>query len=187
VAGSYSKNTALVQRFGKALWQLATAQNQADIIDAELRQLAASLAASPDLQSLIQSPLFRREQQQRALDTILATANASPLLRQFIGTLAMAKRLPLLPEIAADFSRRLSESRGEIIAELRSAHPLSADQERGLQRQLGAMLGDKKIILQTQIDPSLLGGLSVRIGSQLWDASLRSKLNGLQLVLQQAA
>ncbi len=185
VAGNYSKNSALTDRFVRALLPLAAGQEQA--IAGELAQLKVAIEQSADLRRLIFSPLFLRAQQKAAMLAVLEDAKASKLLLQFIGTLADAKRLALLPEIADGFAAALSAMRGEVVAELRTAHALSAEQEQNIIRQLASNLGGKKIILRTQIDPSLLGGLSVRIGSQLWDASLRSKLNGLKLVLSNAA
>lgn len=185
MAGSYSKNAALVDRFVRALLPLAAGQENA--VATELAQLKTAIAESPDLHRLLHSPLFSRAQQHAGLGAVLRAANASPLLLQFVGTLAAARRLNLLPEIAVAFTDALSATRGEVVAELRSAQPLSAEQEQLVIRQLSAQMTGKKIMLRTQVDPSLLGGLSVRIGSQLWDASLRSKLNGLKLVLNNAA
>ncbi len=187
MAGQYSANTELVSRFCSALLDLASQQQAIDTIQKELQQLGAAIGQNPELQTLVQSPLFRPEQKTAAIMEILKKSGASKLLTDFVGTVASNSRLNLLPEIIDLFSERLMELRGEIRAEVVSARALDAGQLQQLQGQIGQMFAGKKVVLATKVDPAILGGIAVRVGSTMIDSSLRTKLDGLGLALKGAA
>jgi F-type H+-transporting ATPase subunit delta len=145
--------------------------------------MSAMLAASDDLRRLIRSPVLSRAEQGNAIAAIADQAQLSPLMRNFLGLLAANRRLFAFPEIAAAFLADLAARRGEIAAHVVSAEPLSAQQQETLREALRKSAG-AKIAIDLRVDPSLLGGLVVRLGSRMVDASLKSKLNRLQLAMK---
>ncbi len=187
MAGIYSVNAQLVNRFCKALLDLAIQNNAVDTIQQELQQLGAAIEQSPELKTLITTPILRREQKLNAIVEILKKSGASGLLVNFAGTLANNNRLNLLPEIVTTFAEKLAEMRGEVSAEVISARPLEQAQMQQLQTELSKMFAGKKIVVTPKVDPNLLGGVAVRVGSMMIDGSLRTKFEGLSLALKGAA
>jgi F-type H+-transporting ATPase subunit delta len=169
-----------------ALFELALEQSALDVVAGDLHGLRAMLAESADLERLIRSPVLTRQEQGRALSALGERAGFAPLTRQFLGLLAHKRRLFALPQVIEAYDTMLAEHRGEVGAEVVSAVPLSAEQLESLQRQLAAAVG-QTVTLSTAVEPSLLGGLIVRVGSRMMDASIRTKLHQLELALKGAA
>lgn len=169
-----------------ALFELADEQNALDLAAGDLEGLKSLLGESPELKRLIRSPVLSREEQARALKAVAERAGFSDLTQRFLGLLAHQRRLFALPEIIGAFEAMLAEHRGEVGAELISAVPLSEEQIAAVREQLGKAIG-QKVRLTAAVDPDLLGGLIVRVGSRMIDASLRTKLHQLELAMRGAA
>lgn len=176
-------STGLAERYANALFELAETDKALDQVAAELQQLRELIEGSPDLARLIRSPVIGRGDQARAIDAVLAQAGASGLIRRFIGVVAQNRRLFVLPDIIAAFAKRLAERRGETPAEVASAKPLSAQQLAQVTAALRKAVGTN-VSLATRVDPSLLGGLVVRVGSRMVDSSLKTKLLRLSLAIK---
>jgi F-type H+-transporting ATPase subunit delta len=173
-------------RYALALFELARDGDVLDTVATDLGTFRAMLDESADLRRLIRSPIVSREDQGRALATLGERAGFSKLTNQFLGLLAEHRRLFALPEIITAYGAMLAEHKGEVGAELASAVALSEEQIATLKEQLSAAVG-KKITLSARVDPGLLGGLVVRVGSRMLDASLRTKLRQLELAMKGAA
>jgi F-type H+-transporting ATPase subunit delta len=178
--------SGLAGRYAVALFELAEEQSALDVVAGDLHSLREMLAESADLARLIRSPVLSREEQARALNALGARAGFAPLTQQFLGLLAHKRRLFALPQVIEAYDAMLAEHRGEVGAEAVSAVPLSPEQLESVQRQLAAAVG-QTVKLSTAVDPSLLGGLIVRVGSRMIDASIRTKLHQLELALKGAA
>ena len=178
--------SGLAGRYAVALFELAQEQDALDAVASDLHALRDLLDGSADLARLIRSPVLSREEQARAVTAVGERAGFAPLTLQFLGLLAHKRRLFALPDVIEAYDAMLSEHRGEVGAEVVSAVPLSADQLESVERQLAAAAG-QTVKLSTTVDPSLLGGLVVRVGSRMIDASIRTKLRQLELVLKGAA
>jgi len=178
--------SGLAGRYAAALFELAEDREALDAVAGDLGNLRAVLDESGDLRRLIRSPVLSREDQGRAITALAERAGFHELTRQFLGLLAHKRRLFVLPEIIAVYRAMLGRHKGEVSAELVSAVPLSEAQARTVQEQLSAALG-QTVTLARAIDPGLLGGLVVRVGSRMIDASLRSKLHRLELAMKGAA
>jgi F-type H+-transporting ATPase subunit delta len=178
--------SGLAGRYAVALFELARDQDALDVVAGDLEGLRALLGESADLTRLIKSPVLSREDQERAMGAVAARAGFHDLTRRFLGLLAQKRRLFALPEIIDGYIALLAEHRGEVGAELVSAVPLSEEQVAAVRAQLAAWAG-KEVRLVTSVDPALLGGLIVRIGSRMIDASLRTKLHQLELAMKGAA
>jgi F-type H+-transporting ATPase subunit delta len=176
----------LAGRYAVALFELAQEQDALDAVAGDLHTLRDLLEGSADLERLIRSPVLSRDEQARAITAVGERAGFAPLTLQFLGLLAHKRRLFALPDVIAAYDAMLSEHRGEVGAEVLSAVPLSAEQLESVKRQLSAAVG-QTVKLATTVDPSLLGGLIVRVGSRMIDASIRTKLHQLELALKGAA
>jgi F-type H+-transporting ATPase subunit delta len=178
--------SGLAGRYAVALFELAQEQDALDAVAGDLHTLRDLLAGSADLERLIRSPVLSREEQARAITAVGERAGFAPLTLKFLGLLAHKRRLFALPDVIAAYDAMLAEHRGEVGAEVVSAVPLSPEQLESVERQLTAAVG-QTVKLSTAVDPNLLGGLVVRVGSRMIDASIRTKLHQLELALKGAA
>jgi F-type H+-transporting ATPase subunit delta len=178
--------SGLAGRYAAALFELADEGDTLDAVAGDLGNLRSLLGESADLGRLIRSPVLSREEQGRAITAVAERAGFHELTVRFLGLLAQKRRLFVLPEIIAAYETMLAHQKGEVSAELVSAVALSDDQARAVQEQLSAALG-QSVTLARAVDPSLLGGLVVRVGSRMIDASLRTKLQRLELAMKGAA
>lgn len=172
-------------RYATALFDLAGEAGARDAVEADLTALRRLIGESADLSLLVKSPLFSREDQAKAMDAVLVKAGAHKLTRNFVGLVARNRRLFALADMARAFGRLQAEARGESSAHVTSAHPLSKAQLAALAERLKASLG-KNVDLETKVDPDLIGGLVVRVGSRLIDTSIRTKLGNLQITMREA-
>ncbi len=176
--------TASLQgRYASALFDLAREQNAIPAVESDLATLGAALAGSADLAELIHNPEVSRSNAVKAIDAVAGVLSLSPLTRNFLGVLAGNRRLGALPKIVAAFAAIAAAYRGEVTAEVTSAHPLTDDQLAALAAKLQAREG-RAVKLSASVDPELLGGLVVRIGSQQIDSSIRTRLNSLALAMK---
>jgi len=169
---------SLAGRYAMALFELARDERQLEAVGASLGALKRALADSDDLRTLMTSPLVGREESSR---TVAATADAmglDPLTRNFVGVLARNRRLSQLSSVIRAFDMLAAHHRGEVTAEVVSAHPLSDDQVAALKANLKAQTGSD-IVVDLSVDPAILGGLVVKVGSRMIDGSIRTKLNTL--------
>lgn len=171
--------TASLQgRYASALFELACDNGADASVEADLEALGAALSGSADLAALIRNPQIGREAAARAMDGVAGVLGLGSITRNFLGVLSANGRLAVLPDIIRAFAAIAAAQRGEVTAEVTSAHPLSDDQLHALALKLNAREG-KFIKIKATVDPEILGGLVVRIGSQQIDGSIRTRLNTL--------
>ncbi len=175
--------TGLTGRYATALYELADEAKALDQVDTDLKALKAAINASEDLRRLISSPLVPRDQQAKAMLALVAKIGVNDITRRFVGLVARNRRLFRLPGIIDGFAALLAGARGEVTAEVTSARPLSAAQSEAVSTALRAAVGQKVTVAQ-HVDAKLLGGLKIKVGSRLVDASLASKLQRLQLAMK---
>lgn len=165
-------------RYATALFGLAEQQGALTAVESSLRTLSAAIAESDDLAALVKSPLIGRDAAGRALGALVPVLDLDPLTANFLGVLAQNRRLGDLPAIIRAFRDLAARSRGETSAEVVSAHPLDDSQVDALRQQLRHRVG-REVAIDLKVDPTLLGGLIVRIGSQMIDSSIKTRLNTL--------
>lgn len=183
MASETSLASGLAGRYATALYELADEQRQLDAVAADLAKLKAMIDDSADLRRLVSSPLISRDQQAKAMASLIARAGVSDLTRRFVGMVARNRRLFSLRSIIDVFTQILAARRGELTAEVTSAKKLSPAQVEAINAALRGAAG-RKVMIDLKVDPKLLGGLRVKVGSRLVDASLASKLQRLQLVMK---
>lgn len=172
-------------RYAVALFELAEADGALGEVENDLSALASLIQSSDDMKRFIRSPLYKSDERARAMNAIMEKAGVSPLTKNFVGVAIKNRRLFALPDMAKVFAVLMARKRGEISADVASAHPLSDSQVSELKAALKAAMG-KDVAITTSVDAGLLGGLIVKMGSRMIDASLRTKLNKLKFAMKEA-
>lgn len=169
---------SLAGRYASALYELANEQGFVAAVESDLEKLAAAVRESDDLAALIRNPQIGRDAAARAVDAVANLLGLSPLTKNFLGVLASNRRLSALPDVVRAFLAIAAAMRGEVTAEVTTAHPLDDSQLAQLTEKLAAREG-KAVKVKASVNPEILGGLVVRIGSQMIDSSIRTRLNSL--------
>ena len=169
---------SLAGRYASALFELAEQHKQLEIVEASLAKLKAALSESAEFRALTTSPLVGREEAKEAVKAVADSLGIDPMTANFLGVLAENRRLAQLGAAIRAFNTIAAQHRGEANAEIASAHPLTDDQVAALKAKLRSLAG-RDVNVEMTVDPSLLGGLVVRMGSRMIDGSLRTKLNTL--------
>ncbi len=184
MAKTSSPISAVAERYASSLFELALEAKSVASVEAALSSFEAMLAGSADLKRLIESPVFAAEEQERAISAILGKAGIDGLAGSFLRVVARNRRLFAVPGMIDAFRRIAAEHRGEVSAEVTAAHALTAAQQAELKAALKGVAG-KDVVINVTVDPSLLGGLVVKMGSRQIDTSLKTKLNSLKLALKE--
>lgn len=169
---------SLAGRYATALFDLARESNAIAAVEKSLGTLNSALAESDDLRTLTTSPLLSRTDGAKGVAAAAKVLKLDALTAKFLGVLADNRRLDKIADIVRAFSALAAEHRGETTAEVVSAHPLTTAQVSALKTQLKARVG-REVSLDLSVDPALLGGLVVKIGSQMIDSSIKTRLNTL--------
>jgi F-type H+-transporting ATPase subunit delta len=175
--------SALAERYAAALFEIADERRALDVVANDLRQLRAMLAASVDLVRLVRSPILSRLDQARAVGAIAQHAELSPLVRDFLAVVARNRRLFAVPAMIEAYLAMLAARRGEVTAEVVAAQPLTEAQLALLGEQLRRTVG-RRVTVDARVDKRLIGGIIVRVGSRMVDASVESKLRRMQLAMR---
>lgn len=173
------------QRYARALFDLAEETGAVAAVEADLVALKGMYEESADLRRLLATPTFSSEAKGEGLSALAAKAGFSAVTRKFLGLLAVNRRADAVIDVANAFRRISADKRGAVSAEVVTALPLTAAQSKGVAAALRQALG-KDPEISTRVDPAILGGLKVRVGSRLFDASLKSKLDSLKFALKRA-
>jgi len=178
VEASGGIQASLGGRYATALFELARDSRTVAAVEASLATIRQALADSPEFRALTTSPLIGRADAGRGIAAAARAMKLDKLTVDFLGVLAHNRRLGQLPAIIRAFRGLAAQWRGETTAEVTSAHPLSTAQVDALKQQLRQRIG-REVAVELNVDPALLGGLVVRIGSQMIDSSIRTRLHSL--------
>jgi F-type H+-transporting ATPase subunit delta len=184
VADTSHPVSGVAERYASSLFELALSENAVEQVTADLDRFQAMLDESEDLRRFIASPVFSSEDQMKAIIALSAKAGISGYFANFLKVVAKHRRLFALPGMIRAFRIIAAEQRGEITAEVTSAHALTQAQEDELKAALKSVTG-KNVTAAVTVDPSILGGLIVKVGSRQIDTSLRTKLSTLKLALKE--
>ncbi len=177
----------LAGRYASALYALASDAGKLDSIVADLTDLAALISDNEELKLLVGSPAIPWTEQMGAITAILEKADADALTVKFVGTVAGNGRLYFMDRIITSFLDEHARRRGEISAEVISAVALDEARAAAVEKVVGSLAGSDKLFLSMRVDPILIGGLVVRIGSRMIDTSIRTKLNRLETAMKGVA
>ena len=184
VADTSQLVSGVAERYASSLFDLAQEAGSADSVGADLDRFQALIDESADLKRLIVSPVFSAEDQTKAIAAVVAKAGIAGLVANFLKVVASNRRLFAVPGMIKAYRAIVARARGEITADVTSAHALTAAQETELKAALKGVTG-KDVAIAVTVDPSILGGLIVKVGSRQIDTSLRTKLSTLKLALKE--
>lgn len=176
--------SGVAERYAGSLFELARESKSVEGVEKDLSRVEALIAGSDDLKRLIASPVFSAEDQFKAISAIADKAGITGLVGNFLRVVARNRRLFAVPGMIAAYRRIAAERRGEVAAEVTAAHALSAEQKKELAAALKQVAG-KDVAVAVTVDPAILGGLVVKLGSRQIDTSLKTKLNSLKLALKE--
>jgi F-type H+-transporting ATPase subunit delta len=183
LASEATGNTGLAERYAAALFDLADERRALDAVAGDLRELRAMVQGSGDLVRLLRSPVLSRDEQGKAIAALAEHAGLSPLTRDFLGVVARNRRLFAVTAMIEAYLKKLAERRGEVTAEVTVAQPLTEARQAALTEQLRRAVG-ARVAVDIRVDPALLGGMIVKVGSRMVDASLNSRLQRLRLAMK---
>ena len=176
-------NSGIAVRYATAIFELAQEEKSVEALERDFASLKAMIDESPELARLVRAPVFPREDQAKGLNGVLHRMEAAPLTRRFVLMLASKRRLFVLADAMRAFEQMVAKLRGEVSASVTSARPLNDAEVSQLKQILKSKLG-RDARLEAKVDPTLLGGLVVKVGSRMIDSSLRTKLNGIRAAMR---
>lgn len=185
-SGTTSTGGGLADRYAAALYAQAEDTDALDDTVAQMEALGRLMDESADFRRLLASPLIDVTQARAAATAVLQGQGFGRLVQNFVGVVANNRRLGALRQIVAAFAALVAQKRGVVVAHVTSAHPLTRVQRERLRARL-IEAGYGSVNIQDTVDPSLLGGLVVRIGARLYDTSLKARLQRLQYAMKGAA
>jgi F-type H+-transporting ATPase subunit delta len=186
VAGEDQIISGVAGRYAGALFELALEEKAVDAVKKDLEQFDAMIAESADLNRLVRSPVFGVDEQLKALDAILAKAGISGIAANFLRVITTNRRLFAVRSIVKAYRALAARHKGEVAAQLTVAEKLSDANLDAIKSALKNVTGGKDIDLDVDVDPALIGGLIVKIGSRMIDSSLRTKLNAIKFAMKEA-
>ena len=186
VAGEGANLSGMAGRYATALFELALDDNALDAVRADLDRFDAAVAQSADLARLVRSPVFSAKEQVRALTAVLELIGLRGLSAQFLLTIASNRRLSAVRDIIRAYRQLVARHRGEVAAQVTLAQPPSERHLAALKEALDSVTG-KHVQVDVKVDPAIIGGLVVKLGSRMVDSSLRTKLNALKHAMKEAS
>ena len=185
MAGEEHFVSGVAGRYATALFDLAREANSIDAVQADLQRFDGLIAESADLARLVRSPVFSADEQLSALSAVLERAGIGGLAAQFIKLVTKNRRLFAVADMVRGFRNLVAQHRGEVTAEVTVAEDIKDDHVAALRNALKAVSG-KEVDLKIKVDPAIIGGLVVKLGSRMVDSSLRTKLNSIKHAMKEA-
>jgi F-type H+-transporting ATPase subunit delta len=186
VAGKDPIISGMAGRYGNALFELALDNKAVDAVKADLDRFDAMIADSSDLNRLVRSPVFDADSQLRALAAILDQAGIKGLAANFLRVITTNRRLFAVRDMIRAYRALVARHKGEVTAEVTVAEPLSDKHLDALKDALKSVTGGKDIDFDVKVEPAIIGGLIVKVGSRMVDSSLRTKLNAIKIAMKEA-
>ncbi|MCC6887931.1 MAG: F0F1 ATP synthase subunit delta [Hyphomicrobiales bacterium] len=185
MTGEDATVSGVAGRYATALFELARDANVVDAVKGDLDAFASMVDSNPDLNRLVRSPVFTSEEQAKALDALLGRAGITGIAANFLKVVAANRRLFSVREMVRNYNALAARHKGEIRAEVTAADKLSAARLAEIKSALSSATG-KDVQVDVTVDPSIIGGLIVKLGSRMVDSSLRTKLNAIRFAMKEA-
>lgn len=186
VAGEDHPVSGMAGRYAGALFELALEEKATDTVRQELDQFDALIAESSDLNRLVRSPVFGADEQLKALSAILSKAGLTGITANFLRVITTNRRLFAVRDMIRAYRALVAKNKGEVVAQVTVAEPLNDQNKEALKGALKSVTGGKDIDMDVTIDPAIIGGLVVKVGSRMVDTSLRTKLNSIKIAMKEA-
>ena len=186
MAGEDPIVSGMAGRYATALFELSLETKAVDAVKKDLEQFDALIDGNPDLARLVRSPVFGADEQLRALSAILDRAGIKGMAANFLRVITTNRRLFAVRGMIRDFRMLVARHRGEVTAEVTVAEQLNDKNVDALKSALKSVTGGKDIDLEVKVEPAIIGGLIVKVGSRMIDSSLRTKLNAIKFAMKEA-
>jgi len=186
VAGEEPIVSGMAGRYAQALFELALEEKATDAVKKDLESFDALIADNPDLARLVRSPVFGADEQLAALTAILDKAGIKGLAANFLRVITANRRLFAVRDMIRAYRGLVARNKGEVTAQVTVAEKLSDTNLGALKDALKSVTGGKDIDFEVKIDPAIIGGLIVKVGSRMIDSSLRTKLNAIKFAMKEA-
>lgn len=186
VAGEDPITSGMAGRYAHALFELARDEKAIDAVKQDLETFDAMMGASPDLSRLVRSPVFDADVQLKALSAILDRAEIKGLAANFLRVITTNRRLFAVRDMIRAYRALVARHRGEVVAQVTVAEEMNDRHMEALKSALKSVTGGKDIDLELTVDPAIIGGLVVKVGSRMVDTSLRTKLNAIKIAMKEA-
>jgi len=186
VAGKEPIISGMAGRYASALFELALENKAVDAVRKDLDQFDALIAGSADLNRLVRSPVFDADEQLKALSAILARAGIEGLAANFVRVITTNRRLFAVRDMIRGYRALVARHKGEVVAQVTVAEKLNDKNLDALKSALKSVTGGKDIDLDVKVEPAIIGGLIVKVGSRMVDSSLRTKLNAIKFAMKEA-
>jgi F-type H+-transporting ATPase subunit delta len=186
VAGEEHLVSGMAGRYAGALFELALEEKATDAVKQDLEKFDALIAESSDLNRLVRSPVFGADEQLKALSAILAKAGLNAITVNFLRVITTNRRLFAVRDMIRAYRALVAQHKGEVVAQITVAEPLNDANKEALKGALKSVTGGKDIDMDVKIDPAIIGGLIVKVGSRMVDTSLRTKLNSIKIAMKEA-
>ena len=186
MAGDEPRISGMAGRYASALFELAREEKAVDAVKADLDRFDALIAANPDLNRLVRSPVFGADEQLKALSAVLDKADIKSLAANFLRVITTNRRLFAARDMIRAFHALVARWKGEVTADVTVAETLNDTNLDALKGALKSVTGGKDIDLNVRVDPGIIGGLIVKVGSRMVDSSLRTKLNAIKFAMKEA-
>jgi F-type H+-transporting ATPase subunit delta len=178
--------SGMAGRYATALFELARDNKAVDAVKKDLDQFDALVSGSADLNRLVRSPVFGVDEQLKALSAILAKAGITGLAANFLRVITTNRRLFAVRDMIRAYRALVARHKGEVTAQVTVAEQLNDKNLDALKSALKSVTGGKDIDLEVKVDPAIIGGLIVKVGSRMVDSSLRTKLNSIKIAMKEA-
>jgi len=186
VAGEDPIISGMAGRYATALFELALDNKAVDDVKKDLDQFDTLVAQSADLTRLVRSPAFDADEQLKALSAILVRAGITGLTANFLRVITTNRRLFAVRDMIRAYRILIARHKGEMVAQVTVAEKLSDTSLEALKSALKSVTGSRDVDLEIKVDPAIIGGLIVKVGSRMVDSSLRTKLNSIKLAMKEA-
>jgi F-type H+-transporting ATPase subunit delta len=186
VAGQDPIISGMAGRYATALFELALEEKAVDVVKADLEKFDAMVRDSTDLTRLVRSPVFGADEQSAALAAVLEKAGIKGLAANFLKVIASNRRLFAVRDMVRAYRALVARHKGEVTAQVTVAEPLNDKNTDALKDALKSVTGGKDIDFDVKVDPGIIGGLIVKVGSRMVDSSLRTKLNSIKFAMKEA-
>lgn len=186
MAGDDNLISGMAGRYAGALFELALEEKATDAVRKDLDQFDAMIAGSADLNRLVRSPVFGADEQLKALSAILDKAGISGITANFLRVITTNRRLFAVRDMIRAYRALVAQHKGEVVAKVTVAEPLNDQNTEALKGALKSVTGGKDIDMDVTVDPAIIGGLVVKVGSRMVDTSLRTKLNSIKIAMKEA-
>jgi F-type H+-transporting ATPase subunit delta len=186
VAGEEPIISGMAGRYASALFELALEEKAVDAVKQDLEQFDAAVASSADLNRLVRSPVFGADEQLKALQAILDKAGIKGITANFLRVITTNRRLFAVRDMIRGYRTLVAKHKGDVVAQVTVAEALNDKNLDALKIAIKSVTGGKDIDLEVKVEPAIIGGLIVKIGSRMVDSSLRTKLNAIKFAMKEA-